>query len=47
MLAENAGATAAPSEPCVVGQSGAQKSPGDVDAAGQRPDSEKDDVTMC
>lgn len=42
----NAGATAAPSEPCIVGQSGAEKSPGDAGATGPRPDSEKDNGSL-
>lgn len=45
-LAEKVGAIAAPSEPCIVGQGGAQTSPGDADAAGLRPDSEKDNSSL-
>lgn len=50
MLAENVGATAALSGPCIVGQGGAQTSTGDADFAGLRPDSEKDNsslLVMC
>lgn len=45
-LAENAGATAAPSGRCIVGQGGAQTSTGDADLACLRPDSEKDNSSL-